>query len=138
MITGLEKIVREMIAAWNAHDLERLSALYAADYQGVDLGQTEPQQGPQGARQSAGRFLAAFPDLSFSAADTVCHDNRIVLCWTIHGSHRGTLMNIPPSGREVTIRGVSLFTVNGDKIAEGYHLWDLAGLLRAMRLLPDL
>ena len=47
-------------------------------------------------------------------------------------------MNIPPTGRAVRIRGVSLLTVADGRLKRARRIWDLAGLLRSFGLLPEL
>ena len=47
-------------------------------------------------------------------------------------------MHIPPTGRRVTVRGVTLLTIDGDSVRRSESLWDVAGLLRAIGLLPEL
>jgi hypothetical protein len=47
-------------------------------------------------------------------------------------------MNIPPTGRNVEVLGTSVLTVGDGKIARGLYIWDVAGLLRSIGLLPEL
>jgi hypothetical protein len=47
-------------------------------------------------------------------------------------------MNIPPTGRSVEIRGVSMLTIKDNQVQRGLYIWDVAGLLRALGLLPEL
>jgi hypothetical protein len=47
-------------------------------------------------------------------------------------------MNIPPTGRAIVLHGVSLLTVSSGKITRASYLWDVAGLLRCLGLLPEL
>jgi len=132
------QLVTDVIAAWNDHNLERLAGLYAPDYEGVDVGQANPQHGPEEARLSMANYLLAFPDLHFTLDSTIMEDNHVALAWTARGTHQGKLMHIPPTGHSIEMRGVSLFTVKGDKITRGLHIWDVAGFLRAVGLLPEL
>jgi steroid delta-isomerase-like uncharacterized protein len=84
------------------------------------------------------RYLRAFPDLRFLEEETIIQDNHVVLSWTARGTHRGELMHIPPTGRKISVRGVSLLTVENGRITRGLYVWDVAGLLRAIGLLPEL
>jgi hypothetical protein len=68
----------------------------------------------------------------------VTDEDHIALFWIATGTHRGPLMHIPPTRRPFEIRGVSLLRIDADKITEILSLWDVAGLLRAVGLLPDL
>jgi steroid delta-isomerase-like uncharacterized protein len=62
----------------------------------------------------------------------------MVMAWIARGTQQGTLMNIPPTGRAVEVQGMTLFTVQDGQIARSQSVWDLAGMLRAIGLLPEL
>jgi hypothetical protein len=47
-------------------------------------------------------------------------------------------MNIQATGRSVAMRGMSLLTLEDGKIKCGLYIWDVAGLLRSIGLLPEL
>jgi steroid delta-isomerase-like uncharacterized protein len=132
------QLVTQLLEAWNAHDVERVAALYTPDYEGEDVSEARPQRGSEGIRQSMARYLRAFPDLHFTQEATLTQGDRIALFWTARGTHRGKLMNIPPTCRPVQVRGVSLLTLQDGKIRHGLIIWDVAGLLRAIGLLPEL
>lgn len=132
------RLVAELLEGWNSHDIVRVEALHAPEYEGADVGKADPCRGPRGAGQNMASYLRAFPDLRFVAEETVVQGSRVVLVWTARGAHLGEIMRIPPTGREVVVRGVSLFTVEGAKITRGLHVWDVAGLPRNIGLLPEL
>ena len=132
------RILRHLGYWWNRHDLERVIALYAPDYEGVDVGCGSVQRGPAGAGECLTRYWSAFPDLRIAAEETVVQGSRVALAWHAGGTHRGTFMNIPATGRRVTLRGVSLLTLEDGRVRQATHVWDVAGFLRAVRLLPDL
>lgn len=136
--TSPERLVADLLTAWNAHDLDQATAFFAVDYLGSDVAQAEPQHGREGMRQMLALYFQALPDLRFTADELVVQGERAVLIWTAHGTHRGALLNIPASGRKVTVRGVSSFTLASGKVSRATHIWDLAGLLRAIGLLPEL
>ncbi len=132
------QIVDDLLAAWNKHDVEKVTSLYAADYRGTDVGEASLQQGPQGLRASMERYLQAFPDLWFTQIEMIAHEERAAVRWMAHGTHQGWLMNIPPTGKSVEVAGVWFLTLCDGKIRQGTSVWDVAGLLRAIGLLPEL
>ena len=134
----MDTIVIDLIIAWNSHDADRVAALYAEDYVGTDLAEAAPQRGREGIRQSMIRYFQAFPDVHFAVEDTIHNGKRIVLVWSVQGTHTGPLLNIPPTGRRILVRGVSVLSLEAGKISRGLYVWDLAGLLRSMALLPEL
>jgi len=135
---AVARLATGLLEAWNSHDLERITAFYDLSYEGTDIGEARPQIGQADIRESMARYLRAFPDLRFVEEEVIIKRNRIVLFWTAKGKHMGPLLNIPPTGIEVSVRGVSMLTVLNGKIKRGIHIWDLAGLLRSIKLLPEL
>lgn len=132
------RVVHDLLEAWNARDPELIHAFYAPEYEGVDVGQAKPQRGPQDVSRMVKRYLQAFPDLRFVDEDVVVQGNRAVLVWTAHGTHGGELMHIPPTGRNISVRGTSVLSIENGKVTRGLYVWDVAGLLRSIGLLPEL
>jgi predicted ester cyclase len=132
------RLVRDLLDTWNAHDLGRIETFYAPYYEGTDVGQAGPQRGPRSVSQNLERYLRAFPDLRFVEKDVVVQGDRAVLVWEARGTHAGKLMNIPPTGRRIAVCGASVLTVEGGRISRGLYVWDVAGLLRSIGLLPEL
>ncbi len=134
----ISSLVAALLSAWNSHDHEMIASFYAPDYEGIDVAWATPRFGPEGVRQTVARYLAAFPDLHFTEEATLIQGTRAALFWVARGTHQGKLLNIPATGREINVRGVSLLTIIEDKITHSLHLWDVAGLLRNLNLLPEL
>ena len=132
------QLVTDVVGAWNDHNIERLAGLYAPNYEGVDVGEAKPQHGPEEACRSMAGYLLAFPDIHFTMESTIVEGDNVAVAWTARGTHQGKLMHIPPTGHLIEMRGVSLFTVGDGQITHGLHIWDVAGFLRAVGLLPEL
>lgn len=132
------RLVTDLIEAWNAHDADRIAACAAADYVGIDVAEAEPRRGAEAWRASAVGYLTAFPDLSITPEEILYRNGRAAVHWTARGTHLGTFLHIPPTGRAVCVRGVSLLTLAGGRIQQGTYVWDVAGFLRAVGLLPEL
>jgi steroid delta-isomerase-like uncharacterized protein len=138
VIENSRSLFIELIDAWNTHDLDRATAFFAADYEGADIAQPESHFGPAGMREALAVYYRALPDVRFTIDDLVLDGERVVILWTARGTHLGSLMNIPPSQRAVAVRGVSALIVREGKVVRGLYIWDLAGLLRNIGLLPEL
>jgi steroid delta-isomerase-like uncharacterized protein len=131
-------LTRELVDAWNARDWERLAPLYTADYEGLEVGDAAPQHGLAGLQQSAQRYWDAFPDLRILELECIVQDERVALAWVARGTHRGRLMNIPATGRTVMVQGISWLVMEDGRVKRSTTIWDVAGLLRAIGLLPEL
>jgi len=135
---AITELLTELLEAWNAHDPERVAEFYAQTYEGMDVGEAGPLRGPEAVRQMVARYLRAFPDLEFTQEETIAQGQRAALMWRARGTHRGSLMNIPATNRPTEIRGMSLLAVEDGKIARETSIWDVAGFLRSIGLLPEL
>ncbi len=112
--------------------------IFAPDYSGFDVTDHSRVDGPAGEAKRRERLRTAFPDVHFEALDLIREGNRVSVYWTANGTHQGKMLNIPPTGRRVTVNGVSMLFIENERIKQSVHLWDLAGLLRAVGLLPEL
>ncbi len=131
-------VINGLVDAWNSHDPGRVAAYYAPEFHGVDVAQASPIDGRQGIVTMVERYLKAFPDLRFEQEELYLDNGSAVLVWTAHGTHGGPLMNIPATGRRIEVRGVSILRLADNGITGARYIWDVAGLLRNIGLLPEL
>jgi predicted ester cyclase len=92
--------------------------------------------GPEGMRQAAAVFRAAFPDWRSDVEQLVAEGDLVVEVFTARGTHRGELLGAAPTGREVVLRGVNIFRLAGGQIVERWGRLDELGLLRQLGLVP--
>jgi steroid delta-isomerase-like uncharacterized protein len=133
-----ERLISSLVDAWNAHDVEALLDLLSPDYEQSDVCQATPQRGLDQTREVVEAYLAAFPDLRFTTEEMIVQENHVAVRWSANGTHRGTVLHIPPTHKVVRVCGVSMFTLEDNKISRGRHIWDVAAMLREMGLLPEL
>ena len=138
MDSDLTQYAERINQAWNSHDIEQVLGFYAPEYIGEDIGQASPQRGREALRVLLENYWKAFPDLQFSIISLLVEGNRVAILWLGEGTHQGTFMNIPPTSRRLEVRGVSIVEVENGLIRRGQYVWDLAGMLRHMGLLPEL
>jgi steroid delta-isomerase-like uncharacterized protein len=138
MTADLAAYAEAINEAWNSHDIEKVVRFYSADYIGEDVGQAAPLRGRDAVRNMLENYWRAFPDLKFDIIRALMDGSRIVILWIGEGTHQGTIMNIPPTGHKVRVRGVSIIDVQDGLVVNGQYIWDMAGMLRHMGLLPEL
>lgn len=138
MTSDLTQYAETINEAWNSHDIENVIRFYAPNYIGEDIGLAAPLQGRDGMRMMLEQYWRAFPDLKFRVISTLVEGERLAILWIGEGTHQGTMMNIPPTGHKVQVRGVSIIDIQEGLIVHGQYIWDLAGMLRHMGLLPAL
>ncbi|MFN0098688.1 MAG: ester cyclase [Gemmatimonadaceae bacterium] len=74
-------------------------------------------------------FQSAVPDLVVEIDLFVCEGEKCVALWRLSGTHSGYGIGIPPTGRRVDIRGVSIFIVAGGRVVSGFDRWNRGELL---------
>jgi steroid delta-isomerase-like uncharacterized protein len=57
-----------------------------------------------------------------------------VVRWTTSGTHRGELLGLPATGREIEWSGMTWFRVEGGRLMEEWELFDQLDLLRKLGL----
>lgn len=132
------RLARDLVAAWNAHNIRRVASFFSDAYVGEDVGMHGQMRGVRDVQRYVAYNLLGFPDLHFKIHDTIAQGDKVALVWTVMGTHTGKVMNIPPTGAKISAQGVSILTVRDGRIVHSLRVWDVAGMLRHIGLLPDL
>jgi steroid delta-isomerase-like uncharacterized protein len=134
------EIVKRYNAAWNAHGLDAILALHGPGMVFENHTAGERAEGDAVGPHIAS-ILQAWPDLRFETRRLRCGDDFAVCEWTATATHwrplqRGHL-TAPPTGREISWRGVDVFTLAQDRIvrkdvySDSVRILSEAGLLSA-------
>jgi len=82
-------------------------------------------------------FNAALPDHNTSVEDEIVSDDRIVYRWITRGTHDGDFFGVPPTGKQLISRGMTIIRVDDGKIAELWESIDILGLMQQMGAIPS-
>ncbi len=119
---------------WNRGNEEAIGAYLAAETVGND---PSFGTGREAFRAQWRTWRAAFPDIHFAVEDLVAEGDKVVIRWTMTGTHQGAFWGTPATGRRVTVAGMSLDRIEGGRIVAGFDAWDELGLRRQLGMLPD-
>ena len=137
-VSANKEIVRRIVdGVWRDRDLTIIDQLIAEEYVGHDPTQPEPIRGRDGFRQFVGIYLSAFDDASVTIDDQIAEGDQVVTRWTGRGTHTGELMGIAPTGKEVTVSGLTVSRIAGGKVAEEWELMDALGMLVQLGAVPQ-
>ncbi len=92
--------------------------------------------GPEGARQAFALLHSAFPDHHHTVEDLIAGADKVVARWTLEGTHTGALFGIPPTGKQVKVKGISIYRVADGKIVEEWVSNDRLGLMQQLGVIP--
>jgi steroid delta-isomerase-like uncharacterized protein len=115
-----------------------LEELLAPDYVLHVSMSPEPVRGIKGFKQLHAVFLTAFPDFHNTVEDLVADGEKVVTRLTIHATHTGPFMNIPPAGKQVTFSAIAICRVASGKIVEEWSQVDMLGMLQQLGVIPPM
>jgi steroid delta-isomerase-like uncharacterized protein len=97
-----------------------------------------PQEpcGVEGVKLVAQAVIRAFPDRKIVHHETISEGDRVLIRWSMTGTHRGDLMGIPPTGKRTTLTGFDYFRIKDGKIAEMWQEADQLSMLRQLGVIP--
>jgi steroid delta-isomerase-like uncharacterized protein len=93
-------------------------------------------RGPEGFQELLTQLRTALPDLEIAADDLIAEGDKVAAAFTVRGTHQGVLLDIPPTGRQITLRGVAVYRLADGKIVEDRVAEDLLALVRQLGQVP--
>jgi steroid delta-isomerase-like uncharacterized protein len=136
MATDNIAIARRFIEeVWNKGNFAVIGELVADNHIAHDPLAGEVQ-GASGLQQLIKSYREAFPDVTFTIEDIGMAGDRVFHRWTARGTHRGSLMGIPPTNKAGEIRGISVDRFAGGKMVEHHASFDTLGLLQLVGAVP--
>ncbi len=136
-VADLKARTQQIFDMFNTHNPDAAAAHFAPDAELRDVAVARAAVGQQQIAAIYARHFAAFPDSHVRVDRMVAESDTVVVEWTLAGTHRGPLMGIPATGKSIRFTGVSLIRYRGNLAVADTRLWDLAGLLRQIGLLPS-
>ncbi len=79
-------------------------------------------------------MIAAFPDLQVTVQDQIAEGDRVVTRWSVHATHKGDFMGLPPTGRAVTVTAIHIHQVVDGRIATLWEQFDMLSLRQQLGL----
>jgi steroid delta-isomerase-like uncharacterized protein len=131
-IAVIARFLEEVI---NQGRLELADELVAADF--VELDPLPGQrQGREGLKEVIGMMRVAFPDIHWTANETVASGDKVVTRFIWTGTHRGTFFGVPATGRSVSVKGVVFDRLVGGKMTDSRILMDNLTMMQQLGVIP--
>lgn len=93
--------------------------------------------GTEGLKHWTRALRRAFPDLRAIVEDEIAEGNTVVQRLTLSGTHQGTFLGLPATGRHATWQLVAIQRLGrDDKVVEQWASWDQLGVLRQLAAPP--
>lgn len=125
---------------WNKRRLELMDELISPSHAlHLHDPQLSPSQiGPEAYKRVVTRFVTGFPDVRFTVEDMIAEDEKVAVSWIISGTHKGEFWGIPPTGKTMSLEGITIHDIANGKIMDSDISWDALGLLQQLGVVPAL
>ena len=136
--TTLERVLADWARHWSSHDLDHLLALFTDDLVFEDVAQGVVHRGKDSVRAFAERVFPGFPDMTLELTSRFVTGSQGGGEWMMRGTNRGDSPGMPATGKQVELRGASIFEFAADgKIRRYADYWDMATFLKQLGLMPS-
>ncbi len=122
---------------WNKRRFEIASQIISPSHALNDSRMIGSAVGPDAYKRVVTEYIAAFPDLRFSVEDIISEKDKVVVSWTITGTHKREFRGIPPTNKKVSFDGITINYVSGGKIMDSLVSMDYYGLLQQLGAVPE-
>jgi steroid delta-isomerase-like uncharacterized protein len=125
----MRELVRKQIEElWGRSNPDLIPEMYAEDV--VDHNPLPGQTpGHEGLREAIRVFSTAFPDIEMTLHGVLADGDYAADFWTFRATHLGPFAGLPPTGRRVEFNGIDVVKVRDGRIAEIWHVEDMARML---------
>ena len=121
---------------WGRGRVDLVDELYSHDYVTHALGPDFPPTG-EGLKMFTGAFREGFPDLSCAVEDVIADGDRVAGRLSLRGTHAGTLLGIPATGKQVVVSAMVIARFDeAGKWVEDWANWDQFGMLQQLGVIP--
>ena len=120
---------------WDKGSVAAMDELLAANFV-FNYAAAEEASGREGYERTVTMYHTVSPDMHYAVDDIVTEGDKVAVRWTGQGTHKGDLMGIAPTGKQVTITGISILRIAGGKIVEEWGEINLLGALQELGAFP--
>jgi steroid delta-isomerase-like uncharacterized protein len=119
-------------AAWSSHDPDKLVSLFTPDATYEDVPSAEVSHGAAEIRKFAASFFEAVPDLKLERRNSSIGTQHGTIEWVFSGTDKGLYR----TGKQFSVRGVSVFDLRAGKIFRNLDYYDSASIMKQVGVLP--
>lgn len=134
--TNSAVVRRHYEQAWNAGDLASVEETHAADCVHHDPSNPVPMRGRADIKARLGAVREAFADFKMTVNDLIACGDKVVVHFSVSGTHRAPFAGIPATGRSVKVQGIIIHRLQDGRIVEDFAVRDTLGLMIQLGVIP--
>jgi steroid delta-isomerase-like uncharacterized protein len=129
-------IVRRFWGVWEEGNIDLVDELLAPDYINHTPASPDQPTGPEGVKGVVAMFRSAIPDLRVVIEDMIAEGDKVVVRYTLEGTHEGELFGVPPTGQRLSIKSIAVERVSDGKIREHWRVTDSLDMMQQLGVIP--
>ncbi|WP_170937067.1 MULTISPECIES: ester cyclase [Rhodomicrobium] len=129
-----KKLIEEWAAAWSSEAPERFLSLFVDDCIYENVAAQRLLVGKAETGEFYRRVRTAFPDFKLTVISHVWDGSHAAAAWVTTGTQHGALPEIPATGRAISLRGASIFELDGDSLKRCTDHYNRASMLKQLGL----
>ena len=122
-------LVRRYYNALSNGDNNILTQIFATDFKQYVSAAAPPLDIDAKAKRLAG-FNAAAPDGQITVNNMTAEGDQVAAIFTFRGTHQGSFLGIPPTGKPFTVTAIEVFHIENGKVVEQWGGPDIFDLLQ--------
>ena len=130
-------IVRRFWGVWEKGNIDLVDELLAPDYINHTPASPDQPTGPEGVKGVVAMFRSAMPDLRVVVEDMIAEGDKVAARYTLEGTHAGELFGIPPTGKRLSVKSISVERVSGGKIREHWRITDSLDMMQQLGVMEQ-
>ncbi len=137
MANDVEKMMKDHLAAWNSHDVEKILTFFTDDavYDCMPMGKVS--RGKKELKDFFSSTFANFPDFKLEAKSGFSAGDWGASEWVMSGTFaHSDIPEMPATGKKFSVRGASITEFRGGKISRHTNYWNLASFLQQVGAMP--
>lgn len=126
LINPVRKLFDEVYSKGN---IAICDELVANNVQIHDPAGVNQKPGLAGMKEREAMYRRAFPNLKVKIDEIMVADDKVIVRYTGHGTHKGEYEGMRPTNKEFRVTGIAIYKLVNGKISEMWVSWDRLGLL---------
>lgn len=127
------RVVEQLFTAWNSHDADKVAACFSETAVYEDVAAAQTHRGRAAIRKWAVSAFVDIENFKIEVVSSFVKDGRGVVEWRWSGTDKGLMK----TGKNFSVRGVSVVEVRRGKITGYKEYYDFATVMRQLGVLPE-
>lgn len=128
--------MRRYLDVFEQGNIEHLDELLALDYINHNPATPDLPTGPEGVKAVVSMFRSAMPDLRVVVEEMIAEGDKVATRYTLEGTHEGELFGVPATGRQLSIRSITVEQVSDGRIQGHWRVTDELGMMQQLGVIP--